>query len=220
MVTKEDLISILKNHKVNIFTQVYYGLSVDLYIDDQKVEYDNKDFGELQSWAYHVFSEKIIQDHEILDTFDCDVNIVNDDVIFSFEFDNTWKFDGRHGEDGVSIHDILPCLPDIINKQIAYSEVELDEDSLYCSFSFNKEFNSIPKLEIHNIWTDDPEEISFELNDDLIEELKMDIVNNIESTFYEYDSLWVNSDDGIDISIQSNYKSVMTYDEVFFDISL
>lgn len=210
------LFSICKDHKLEIQTDISgYGRSVNVFLDNKKISNENKDYSELIDWSYNVLHGKIMDDFENLDSFICNIVCRGDDLYFEFEFDNSWKYDGLYEGDKITPQDILPYLPDFIKQFKEYNSLELDEDYVFCSFTYNQSWDNTISIDIHDLWSEGDVNQSFISNLELIERLKVEILRSVEKTFSEYQQLWVCSEDGIDISILSTYKQIYSYDELF-----
>ena len=209
------ILEICEKHKLEIQTDTTpYGRGIIVYIDDKKIN-NQVEYSDLVDWSYSVLNETIVNQWEILDSYNCKVNIKEDTLKFDFEFNNSWEYEGSYGEDKVTANELLPYLPDFINGFDEFKNLSLEEESLFCSFTYEKKTNSTLKLEIHNIWSEGKTEISFLSCIDLIEILKQELIESIEIKFLDHDELWICSEDGIDISLLSTYNKGLSYEDLF-----
>lgn len=210
-----NLIEICKKHKLEIQTDTTpYGRSIIVYIDDKKID-NQVEYSDLLDWSYSVLNETIVNQLEILDSYNCNVIIKEDTLKFDFEFNNSWEYEGSYGEDKVTPNELLPYLPDFINGFEEFKNLSLEEESLFCSFTYEKKTINTLKLEIHDIWSEGETEISFLSCVDLIESLKQELLESIELKFSGHDELWICSEDGIDISLLSTYNKEFWYEDLF-----
>ena len=209
------ILEICKKHKLEIQTDTTpYGTSIIVYIDDKKID-NQVEYSDLLEWSYSVLNETIVNQLEILDSYNCNVIIKEDTLKFDFEFNNSWEYEGSYGEDKVTLNELLPYLPDFINGFEEFKNLSLEEESLFCSFTYEKNPDNPLKLEIHDIWSEGETEISFLSCTDLIESLKQELVDSIELKFSGHDELWICSEDGIDISLLSTYNKELSYEDLF-----
>lgn len=209
------LIEICKKHKLEIQTDTTpYGTSIIVYIDDKKID-NQVEYSDLLDWSDSVLNETIVNQLEILDSYNCKVIIKEDTLKFDFEFNNSWEYEGSYGEDKVTPNELLPYLPDFINGFEEFKNLSLEEESLFCSFTYEKKTINTLKLEIHDIWSEGETEISFLSCVDLIESLKQELIESIELKFSGHDELWICSEDGIDISLLSTYNKEFWYEDLF-----
>ena len=209
------ILEICKKHKLEIQTDTTpYGTRILVYIDDKKID-NQVEYSDLLEWSYSVLNETIVNQLEILDSYNCNVIIKEDTLKFDFEFNNSWEYEGSYGEDKVTLNELLPYLPDFINGFEEFKNLSLEEESLFCSFTDEKNPANPLKLEIHDIWSEGETEISFLSCTDLIESLKQELVDSIELKFSGHDELWICSEDGIDISLLSTYNKELSYEDLF-----
>lgn len=209
------ILEICKKHKLEIQTDTTpYGTSIIVYIDDKKID-NQVEYSDLLDWSYSVLNETIVNQLEILDSYNCNVIIKEDTLKFDFEFNNSWEYEGSYGEDKVTLNELLPYLPDFINGFEEFKNLSLEEESLFCSFTYEKKPDNPLKLEIHDIWSEGETKISFLSCTDLIESLKQELVDSIELKFSGHDELWICSEDGIDISLLSTYNKELSYEGLF-----
>ena len=210
-----NLIEICKKHKLEIQTDTTpYGTRILVYIDDKKID-NQVEYSDLLEWSYSVLNETIVNQLEILDSYNCNVIIKEDTLKFDFEFNNSWEYEGSYGEDKVTLNELLPYLPDFINGFEEFKNLSLEEESLFCSFTYEKKTINTLKLEIHDIWSEGETEISFLSCVDLIESLKQELIESIELKFSGHDELWICSEDGTEISLLSTYNKEFWYEDLF-----
>ena len=192
-----------------------YGNGVKVFIDDLELEYGSKDSDFLLDWLHDDLNNAFIDKFDILDPFEGVIFLKNDQIFFDLEFNNTWKYDGTHGGEEITIFDLLPYLPEFITRFEEFSTLALDEDLIFCSFAYEKNYGEDGKLVILDLWCEEPNEISFMSNDRLIQELSNEINNRIQNQFEESEELFVSSEDGISISIYSTYKEEFSFEDIF-----
>ena len=142
---KENLINLCKNHKLEIHTDTSsYGRLMIPFLDDKKLNdnEDNENSKAIIAWAYEL-DDKIrnndyLGDYENLDDYTCLVNFKNGDLIFEFEFNNSWRYHGLYGDEKITPQHLLPYLPDFINQFEEFRLIELEEENVFCSFSYEK----------------------------------------------------------------------------------
>ena len=219
---KDKLIEICKNHKLEIQTDTTpYGRLIIPYLDDKKLN-DNEDYENskaLIAWVYEL-DDKIrnndyLGDYENLDDYTCLVNYKNGDLIFEFEFNNSWRYHGLYGDEKITPQHLLPYLPDFINQFEEFRLIELEEENVFCSFSYEKVSVKDVKLNIHDLWSEGSIQLSFKNNFQLIEKIKDEIISLVDKTFHEFDTLIIDSDDGINIDIGSYYDQSYSYEDIF-----
>ena len=192
-----------------------YGNFFKVYIDDSELEYGSKDSDFLLDWLHDDLNHAFIDKFDILDPFEGVIFLKNDQIFFDLEFNNTWKYDGTHGGEEITIFDLLPFLPEFITQFEEFSTLALDEDLIFCSFSYEKNYGEDGKLVILDLWCEEPNEISFMSHDRLIQELSNEINNRIQNQFEESQELFVSSEDGVSISIYSTYKEEFSFEDIF-----
>ena len=219
---KDKLIVICKNHKLEIHTDTTaYGRGMIIYLDDKKLN-DNEDHENskaLIAWAYELNDKLINNDYldhiEKLDDFTCLVNYKNGGLIFKFKFNNSWRYQGLYGDEKITPQHLLPYLPDFINQFEEFRLIELEEENVFCSFSYEEVSEKDVKLNIHDLWSEGSIQLSFKNNSQLIEKLKDEIKSLVDETFHEFDNLIIDSDDGFNIDIGSYYDQSYSYEDIF-----
>ena len=213
---REKLLMICKSHKLEICTDTTpYGRSMLVYLDDKKIQYgdDGNDEKFLLEFAYEL-NEKVLDSHN-LDNFSCTLKQNNDDLILHFYFDNSWEY-GSDGYEQITPQHLLPHLPDFINQFEEFKRVELNEDNVFCSFTYDNSLEESLKLIIHDVWSEGEIDRSFIDHNNLLESLKQELSNRIENTF-SGDELWVCSEDGVYLSISSKYKEEYDFGGFFIE---
>jgi hypothetical protein len=211
---KETLLEICSNHKLEIETNITpYGRGMIVSLDDNKLDSNNKEkkHKELIDWSYDLHD--IVIEWDNLDGFSCLIKNENQELIFKFYYNESWKYNGIYGDKEIKAEHLLPHLPEFINQFKQYQNLQLKEDEVYCCFTFDN--NSSPEIEIHDLWSEGSVEMSFNQNIDLIEKLKVEIEKRINQTFHEHHKLWINSENGIDIDIDIPHEEEYTYEELF-----
>lgn len=210
-----NLIEICKSHKLELVTDTTpYGRSLNLFLNDKRVDNQQEKFSEILDWSYSVLNETIVNQLETLDGYSCKIFTREENLYFDFEFNNSWEYEGSFGEDRVTPIELLPYLPDFINEFKEFQNLELDEETLFCSFTYEKNSDMSLRLEIYDVWSEGKTEMSFLSCFDLIESLKRELVDRIELKFSGHDYLWICSEDGIDISLLSTYKREFSYQDL------
>lgn len=211
----KNITEICKKHKLEIQTDTTpYGRSIIVYIDDKKIDNEGE-FSDLLDWSYTVLNETILNQLEILDSYSCEIFIREENINFDFEFDNSWEYEGLYSEDRVTPNDLLPYLPDFIKGFEGFENLDLDEESLFCAFTYEEETNNVFRLDIHDVWSEGEIEMSFVTNENLMVNLRNDLVKRITLIFSGHDKLWICSEDGIDISLLSTYKKEFKFNDLF-----
>lgn len=211
---RNALIQFCKKYKLEIQSDITpYGVKLIVYVDNKSID-SNEEFSDLRDWAYDLH-DIIVNKLEILDSYNCNVDLIEDTIKFDFQFNNSWEYEGQYEMDRVTPSELLPYLPDFIVEYEEFKKLDLDEESLYCSFTYDEKSNKDISINIHNLWSEGEIEMSFISHKNLIIDLKNELTERVKEVFNDYDELWLCSEDGIDISVSSTYKSVITYDELF-----
>jgi hypothetical protein len=211
-----ELIKICRNSKIELRKiMTNYGNGFEIFIDGLELHYGSKEFDFLIDWIHVDLIHAIIDKFEILDSFDGIIYLKNEQVFFDLKFNNSWKYDIDDGGEEVTIFDLLPYLPDFINQFEEFSTLVLDEDLIFCSFTYEKNYGEDERLVIQDLWCEEPKEISFMSNDRLIQELSQEINCRIQNQFEESQELFISSEDGISISIYSTYKEEFSFEDLF-----
>jgi len=219
---KENLINLCKNHKLEIHTDTSsYGRLMIPFLDDKKINdnEDNENSKALIAWAYElndkITSNDYLDDYDNLDDYTCLVNYNNGELIFEFEFNNSWLYRGLYDDEKITPQHLLPYLSDFINQFEEFRLIELEEENVFCSFSYEKVSEKDVKLNIHDLWSEGSIQMSFKNNSQLIGELKDEIKSLVDETFHKFDTLIIDSDDGIHIDIGSYYDQGYSYEDIF-----
>ena len=89
---KETLLEICSNHKLKIETDITpYGRGMIVSLDDNKLDSNNKEekHRELIDWSYDLHD--IVIEWDNLDGFSCLIKNENQELIFIFYFNESWK---------------------------------------------------------------------------------------------------------------------------------
>jgi hypothetical protein len=212
----DTLIKICRDSKLELRkVETNYGNYFEVYIDGIELKYGSKELGFLLDWIHDDLNHALIGKFEILDPFSGRIYLKDEQVFFDLKFNNSWKYDIDDGGEEVTIFDLLPYLPDFINQFEEFSPLALDEDLIFCSINYEKNYGEDGRLVIQDLWCEEPNEISFMSNDRLIQELSNEINRRIQNQFEESQELFISSADGTSISIYSTYKEEFSFEDLF-----
>lgn len=213
---KEVLLEICSIHKLEIEMEATpYGRAIHVILDENKLDSHLEDgkYEDLILWS-HVLSDKVL-DWLNLDDFSCLIKNENQELIFNFLFNEKWKYNGQYGDKKITPQHLLPHLPEFINQFEKYKDLELREENVFCSFTYDYNSPKKTKIEIHDLWVEEPLEISFEKNFELIEKLENEMEKLINNTFEDLFNLYIYSEDGIEIDIDIPREEKYLYDDLF-----
>lgn len=213
--TKDLLLEICSRNTLQFYTETTpYGRGITVLLNDKELDSTrcDKRFENLNEWAEEV-NEKILEGDN-LDDFHC--HVLHDDkgLFFQFEFDNSWLFTGQNGTHEIVPADLLPALPDLINQFEEFQGLELNEEDVLCSFTYERGLDEEPILEILDLWSEGPSAESFIQHLGIIEVLKIEINKLILQSFGKETllSIVVNGDD---ITFNSIYKEEYAFEDIF-----
>lgn len=207
----ELLLHYCTNYEIEI-CRYTYGYEVNIRpdsIDESIISIKNK----IENWAYDYLQDKIMDEFEILDTYQCKITPLGNDIEFNFEFNNSWEFDGEYGDVEFGITDLTGDLKDFLGNY-NFDLKGLREDCFYLDGSYSSGFEGSDTFEIKDVWYEDGENIISFFNDKkMLEDLKNLILNNIKRIFYKSDLLEIGFGDGL--SVYSIWKEKMKFSELF-----